>query len=312
MTADGVRIEVFANLASEAEAREAVGLGAEGCGLLRTELLYLDRQTAPDEDEQASRYQAIAAALHDRPLVIRTLDVGGDKPLPYLPLPAEQNPLLGLRGLRACLQFPEILETQLAAILRIVPPSQCRILLPMITEPGEIRSVRRILESLLAGGAPRTRVPLGAMIETPASVALADAIAREADFLSIGSNDLAQYTLAMDRAHPVLAGRFDFFHPAVLRQIAAVCEAGARESRSVSVCGALASEPAAVPVLLGLGVRTLSVVPAVRPELKALIRQLTLPACQETASRVLATDDAAAARRMAGGPQPASLQGTGT
>ena len=310
MTADGVRIEVFANLASEAEARDAVGLGAEGCGLLRTELLYLDRRSAPDEDEQADRYQAIAKALGNRPLVIRTLDVGGDKPLPYLPLPAEENPLLGLRGLRACLQFPEILETQLAAILRVVPPSQCRVLLPMVTEPAEIRSVRRLLDSLVAARGLRTGVPVGAMIETPASVALADAIAREADFLSIGSNDLAQYTLAMDRSHPVLASRFDHFHPAVLRQIAAVCEAGANASRNVSVCGALASEPAAVPILLGLGVRTLSVVPTVLPELKALIRRLTLAACEETASRVLATEDAAVARRIA--LEPRSMQGTGT
>ena len=307
VTADGARIEVLANLGSESEASEAVRLGAEGCGLLRTELLYLDRRTAPEEDEQAALYQAIARVLGDRPVVIRTLDVGGDKALPFLPMPSEDNPLLGLRGLRASLHFPRLLETQLRAILRIEPQSQCRVLLPMVTEPSEICAVRRTLDGLEKDRAGR--LPLGAMIETPASVALADAIAREADFLSIGSNDLAQYTLAMDRTHPLLAGRFDYLHPAVLRQIATVCEAGSRASRSVSVCGALASEPVAVPVLVGLGVRTLSAVPAAVPVLKALIRRLTVRDCERLAARVLDQDDAASARRMALAYVPVSVRG---
>lgn len=298
-TADGACIEVLANLASEDEAVAATQSGADGCGLLRTELLFLDRESAPTEDEQVAHYQAIARALGDRPLVIRTLDVGGDKPLAYMPLPGEENPLLGLRGLRASLRFPGILKSQLAAILRVEPSTQCRILLPMITEPGEIRTVRDILTDLLAEHDAGRSIALGAMIETPASVVLAGAIAREADFLSIGTNDLAQYTLAMDRAHPALARSFDYLHPAVLQQIAAVCAAGNEAGRNVSVCGALASELAAAAILIGLGVRTLSVVPGVVPELKALIRRLRLDDCRAMVARVLEMDHASAVRGTA-------------
>jgi phosphoenolpyruvate-protein phosphotransferase len=297
-TADGCRVEVFANLASTAEAETAVESGAEGCGLLRTEFLFQNRNTAPSEDEQAAEYQAIADALGGRPLVIRTLDAGGDKPIAYLPLPREENPLLGLRGLRASLRFPELLRDQLAAILRVNPASQCRILLPMITEPAEIRTVRKVIDELVSERKLQVRVPVGAMIETPASVVLADAIAREADFLSIGTNDLAQYTLAMDRTHPALANAFDFFHPAVLRQIAAVCNAAGTAGRPVSVCGALATDLRAAPVLIGLGVQTLSAVPDVIPELKAVIRTLSLAPCNELARTVLAKDSAQALRRL--------------
>ena len=302
-TADGCRVEVFANLASTAEAEIAVASGAEGCGLLRTEFLFQNRIAAPSEDEQAAEYQAIADALGGRPLVIRTLDAGGDKPIAYLPLPREENPLLGLRGLRASLRFPELLRDQLAAMLRVRPASQCRILLPMITEPQEIAAVQKIIDAL---GSERqlqqqrqARMPVGAMIETPASVLLADAIVREVDFLSIGTNDLAQYTLAMDRTHPQLARDFDFFHPAVLRQISAVCAAAEPSGRSVSVCGALASDLQAAPVLIGLGLRTLSAVPSVVPELKALIRKLSLASCKNLADAALAETSAQGLRRLA-------------
>jgi multiphosphoryl transfer protein len=300
-TADGCRVEVFANLASTAEAESAVASGAEGCGLLRTEFLFQNRVAAPSEDDQAAEYQAIADALGGRPLVIRTLDAGGDKPIAYLPLPQEENPLLGLRGLRASLLFPDLLRDQLAAILRVRPASQCRILLPMITEPQEIATVQKIIDALGSERRlPQPRMPVGAMIETPASVLLADAIVREADFLSVGTNDLAQYTLAMDRTHPQLARDFDFFHPAVLRQISAVCTAAKPSGRSVSVCGALASDLQAVPVLIGLGLRTLSAVPGVVPELKALIRQLSLASCKKLADAALAETSAPGLRRLAG------------
>jgi phosphocarrier protein FPr/phosphocarrier protein len=291
-TADGCRVEVFANLASIAEAENAVESGAEGCGLLRTEFLFQDRHAAPSEDEQAVEYQAIADRLGGRPLVIRTLDAGGDKPVPYLPFPPEENPLLGLRGLRASLRFPGLLRDQLAAILRVRPAVACRILLPMVTEPEEIRTVRKIVDRLVEERQLQIEISLGAMIETPASVVLAGAIAREADFLSIGTNDLAQYTLAMDRTHPELAATFDFFHPAVLHQVAAVCSATQATGRSVSVCGALASDLQAAPVLLGLGVRTLSAVPQMIPELKAVIRNLTLQTCNELGRSALLLDNA--------------------
>jgi phosphocarrier protein FPr/phosphocarrier protein len=298
-TADGCRIQVFANLSSEAGAADAVKLGAEGCGLLRTEFLFLNRATAPTEREQAEDYGKVARALGERPLVIRTLDAGGDKPVAYMPLPREENPLLGLRGLRSGLLFPQLLRAQLAAILRVTPSSQCRILLPMVTDADEVRRAKDILDEIEKERSPGSRPQLGAMIETPASVLLADSIAREVDFLSIGSNDLAQYTLAMDRGHPELAKRFDFFHPAIFRQIASVVASAGASRRPVSVCGALASEPLAAPILIGLGVRGLSVLPNIIPELKAVIRQRRLEDYEELARTVLSEDRAASVRAAA-------------
>ena len=294
-TADGCRIEVYANLASVADAGNAVRCGAEGCGLLRTEFLFHNRAAAPSAQEQTAEYQRIADVLSPRPLVIRLLDAGGDKPMPYLRLPREENPLLGLRGLRISLKYPRLLREQLAAVLDTRTGAGCRILLPMVTEPAEIRRVRDIVSSLAADRSTDD-VLLGAMIETPASVALADAIARESDFLSIGSNDLAQYTLAMDRAHPELGSVFDYRHPAVLRQVAAVVEAAG--GRPVSLCGALASDPGAARLLIGLGLRTLSAVPAAIPELKALIRTLSLPECRDLAASALAEADSAGLRKL--------------
>jgi multiphosphoryl transfer protein len=302
-TADGARIEVFANVGSEAEAHAAVRNGAEGSGLLRTEFLFLDRVAAPDEAEQLEKYQQIARALDGRPLTIRTLDIGGDKPIPYLPLPHEDNPALGLRGVRTSLWRPDLLRIQLRAILRVRPAGKCRILLPMITDPGEIRAVRLMLDDLRGeeGQDPTTYrepIALGAMIETPASAVMADRIAREADFLSIGTNDLTQYTLAMDRGHPELAARLDALHPAVLRLIAKTVEAAKVYGRTVAVCGGLASDPVAVPVLIGLGVHELSMVPAVIPQLKALIATLNVDDCTALATHALERETAEAVRAL--------------
>jgi len=298
-TADGTRIEVFANLGSLVDAQAAVTQGAEGCGLLRSEFLFLERDAAPDEDEQAERYQEIATALAGRPLVIRTLDIGGDKPIPYLPLPAEVNPALGLRGVRTSLWRPDLLRTQLRALLRIQPFGQCRILLPMITEIEEVRALRGILEEERQA-LSLTAVPqLGAMIETPASAVLADQIVREVDFLSIGTNDLTQYALAMDRGHAELAARLDGLHPAVLRLIAEASAAATRQQKPVAVCGGLASDPAAVAILIGLGVTELSVVPTMIPSLKQLIRGLTVSACKVLAQQALERDSAPAVRELA-------------
>ena len=297
--ASGERIEVFANLSGNlADAALAMSQGAEGCGLLRTEFLFLERATAPDEDEQLRCYQEVARVLDGRPLIIRTMDIGGDKPIPYLPLPPEENPALGLRGIRTSLWRPDLFEAQLRALLRVSPPGQCRILLPMITEPGEVRAVRALLEKLRAElGVPMPQ--LGAMIETPASAMLADGIAREVDFLSIGTNDLTQYTLAMDRGHAELAPRIDGLHPAVLALIARVGAAGERQGKLVAVCGGLASDPVAAPVLLGLGVRELSVVPTLIPALKARLASLTLDSCRSLAARTLELESAEHVRRLA-------------
>jgi phosphocarrier protein FPr/phosphocarrier protein len=297
-TADGVRIEVFANLGSLAEAQVAVAHGAEGCGLLRTEFLFLERAAPPDEDEQLRQYQGIATALDSRPLVIRTLDIGGDKPIPYLPLPVEPNPALGLRGVRTSLWRPDLLRVQLRAILRVQPSGQCRILLPMITDTAEIRAVRRMIDEVRRELRHTGSIAVGAMIETPAAALLAERVAHEVEFLSIGTNDLTQYTLAMDRGHSELAHRIDGLHPAVLRLIQTTVAAAEKHSRFVAVCGGLASEPAAVPVLLGLGVHELSVVPTLIPQLKSLIRTLTLDACRSLAQRAVALDTAEAVRTL--------------
>jgi multiphosphoryl transfer protein len=297
-TADGIRIEVFANLGSLAEAQVAMAHGAEGCGLLRTEFLFLERDSPPGEDEQLQQYQGIATTLGGRPLVIRTLDIGGDKPIPYLPMPAEPNPALGLRGVRTSLWRPDLLRVQLRAMLRVQPAGQCRVLLPMITDTAEIRAVRRMIDEVRRELRHTGSIAVGAMIETPAAALLAERVANEVEFLSIGTNDLTQYTLAMDRGHSELAHRIDGLHPAVLRLIATTVAAADKHSRFVAVCGGLASEPAAVPVLLGLGVHELSVVPTLVPQLKSLIRTLTLDACRSLAQRAVALDTAEAVRAL--------------
>jgi len=297
-TADGERIEVFANIGSLAEARAAVGNGAEGCGLLRTEFLFLERETPPGEAEQHTEYQQLAEALAGRPMTIRTLDIGGDKPIPYLPLPAEENPALGLRGVRTSLWRPDLLRQQLRAILGVRPYGQCRILLPMITDVAEIRSVRAMIEEARTELGRREPIEVGVMIETPASALMADSIAVESDFFSVGTNDLTQYTLAMDRGHSELAARLDALHPAVLRLIARTAEAAQASKRRLAVCGGLASDLAAAPILIGLGVHELSAVPSVIPQLKALIGKLTLEECANVAHQALQQGSAEAVRAL--------------
>lgn len=297
-TRDQLQIKVYANLGALAEAAPAVAKGAEGCGLLRTEFLFLDRREPPDESEQAREYQMIATTLGSRPLTIRTLDIGGDKPIAYLPLPREDNPALGLRGLRTSLWQPELLRTQLRAILRVQPASQCRILLPMVTDIGDVRVVRALLNELQIEMGIAELPALGIMIETPASALLADQLVGEVDFLSIGTNDLSQYTLAMDRGHPELAARLDALHPAVLRLIEAVANAGTTQHKEVAVCGGLGSDPIAIPILIGLGVHEVSAVPALIPRIKRVIRSLDASACAVLAQEALAQTSATAVRAL--------------
>jgi len=307
-TADGVRIEVLANVGSVAEAQAAVRNGAEGCGLLRTEFLFLDRLTPPSESEQTAQYQQIADALGERPLTIRTLDAGGDKPIAYLPMPREDNPALGLRGIRTGLAWPQLLRTQLRAVLGVRGPARCRLLLPMITDLEEIEAVRRVLEEVRGELGRSESIAVGVMIETPASALLAERIAAVADFLSIGTNDLTQYTLAMDRGNPQLAARLDALHPAVLRLIARAAEGARTHGRHAAVCGGLASEPIAAPLLVGLGVNELSAVPAVIPQLKARIGSVSLRDCRALAEEALKLPTAAAVRALAADATPAAAQ----
>jgi phosphoenolpyruvate-protein phosphotransferase len=297
LTADGVRVIVNANAGSVADARAAVENGADGCGLLRTEFLFLDRREAPDEEEQAREYERIAAAFAGRPVSIRTLDVGGDKPIAYLPLPREENPALGLRGVRVSLAHPQLLRAQLAAIIRAAASSPCRILVPMVNDAAELAVVRDMAVAC-ARDAGLALPPLGVMIETPAAALGAAALARHADFLSIGSNDLAQYALAIDRGHADLARGLDALHPTVLLLIAATVEGARTHGRSVSVCGAMASDVEALPLLLGLGVREISATPSAIPRLKRLVRALHAGECARLVGRALDQESAAGVRAL--------------
>jgi phosphocarrier protein FPr/phosphocarrier protein len=309
-TADGVRIEVLANLASQTDADAAVAAGAEGCGLLRTEFLFMERDQPPGEDEQLACYQAIADALGVRPLTIRTLDVGGDKPVGYLAIPPEDNPALGLRGVRTSLWRPDILKTQLRALLRVSDAAHLKIMVPMIASVAELLAVKAIIAEVRAELGVTQPIPVGVMVETPAAAVTCDLICIEAEFVSLGTNDLAQYTLAMDRANPLLAAEVDGLHPAVLRLIGQSAEGARANGRPVSVCGGLASDLTAAPILIGLGVTSLSASPAIIPELKALVRTLTIDGCKALAAVALAQTSAGAVRAPAP-PDRSPLLGRG-
>ncbi|MEO3726944.1 phosphoenolpyruvate--protein phosphotransferase [Pseudomonas syringae] len=295
-TRNGVAIEVVANVASSHEAADAFANGADGVGLLRTEFLFVDRHTAPDVEEQRAAYQAVIDAMGDKSVIIRTIDVGGDKQLDYLPLPVEANPVLGLRGIRLAQARPEILDQQLRALLQVSPLQRCRILLPMVTEVDELLHIRQRVDALCLELGISQRPEIGVMIEVPAAALQAEQLAEHADFLSIGTNDLSQYTLAMDRDHAGLAARVDALHPALLRLIAMTCEGAAVHKRWVGVCGALASDPLATPVLIGLGVTELSVSPVQIGEIKDRVRQLHEAECQRLARDLLKLSSAAAVR----------------
>lgn len=296
-TRDGVTIEIAANVASSSEAQLAFANGADGVGLLRTEFLFVDRRTAPDEQEQRQAYQAVLDAMGDKSVIIRTIDVGGDKQLDYLPLPVEANPVLGLRGIRMAQVRPELLDQQLRALLQVAPLGRCRILLPMVSEVDELLQIRQRLDELCAELGLSQRPELGVMIEVPAAALMAEKLAEHADFLSIGTNDLSQYTLAMDRDHAGLAARVDALHPALLRLIAQTCAGAAKHGRWVGVCGALASDPLATPVLVGLGVTELSVSPPQIGEIKDRVRHLDAAQCRQLSQALLDLSSAKAVRQ---------------
>ncbi|MGN6280030.1 MAG: phosphoenolpyruvate--protein phosphotransferase [Sphingomonas sp.] len=296
VTTDGTPIEVAANLGSTSDAKTAVAAGAEGCGLLRTEFLFLDRAAPPDKAEQRAAYQAITDTLGDRPLIVRTLDIGADKPAPWLPMAAEDNPALGLRGIRLQLARRDLLETQLRALLA-VEAKHLRIMLPMVADLAELRDVRALLDRL-AGEKGCPAPDLGIMVETPAAALIAETLAADAAFFSIGSNDLSQYALARDRTNPAVAADLDGLHPAVLRLIDATVRGGAAHGRWTGVCGGLAAQPEAIPILIGLGVTELSVPAAAIAETKALVRTLDTARCRALATEALAAQDAAAVRAL--------------
>ncbi len=303
VTLDGRAIEIVANVGNLEDARAAMQNNAEGIGLLRTEFLYLTRQAPPDEEEQVKAICDIAECLKPYPVIVRTLDVGGDKPLPYIDLPAEANPFLGLRAIRLCFQKPELFQTQLRAILRSAAQANIRVMFPMISGIDEVRQARSALlqahRSLEKEGiSHRYPIETGIMVEIPSSALLAAVLASEVDFFSIGTNDLTQYTLAAERGNPALAHLADGFHPAVLQLIEIVVKAAHRHNKWVGICGELAGDIMAVPVLIGLGVDELSMNATSIPRVKGLIRKLDLTQAREMAQATLAAEDSQDARQI--------------
>lgn len=303
VTRDGRRVEVVANIGSVDEARAALDAGAEGVGLLRTEFLYLGRASLPGEEEQYRAYRAILEAMGSRPVILRTLDIGGDKELPYLELAPEPNPFLGVRAIRLSLARPDLLHQQLRAALRAAPGHNLKIMFPMVATVAEVRAARQALGSardeLQAEGQPLPeRVEVGIMVETPAAAVMADRLAREVDFFSIGTNDLSQYTFAADRTNARVAALADALQPAVLRLVARVIAAAHAHGKWVGLCGELAGEPLAIPILLGLGLDEFSMNPPAILLAKELIRSLTAEEAQDLANAALDLDDAAEVRAL--------------
>jgi len=301
VTTDGHQLEIVANVGNLDDARSALASGAEGIGLLRTEFLYLDRSSAPDEDEQYQAYKDILDLMEDRPVVVRTLDVGGDKELPYLDLGREANPFLGWRAIRMCLDRPDFFKVQLRALLRASPGHDLRIMFPMIATLDEVRRARALLDETRTqlgdeGQDVAAGIQVGIMVEIPAVAVLADQFAREVDFFSIGTNDLTQYTMAAERTNERVAYLGDAAHPAILRQIGKVIEAAHAQGIWVGLCGELAGDPQAIPVLLGLGLDEFSMAPASVPRAKVILRKWSLTAAQHLAAEVLELDSAAAVR----------------
>jgi len=304
VTRNGHRLSIAANVGNLPDVDRALNNKAEGIGLLRTEFLYLSRDTPPTEDEQRVTLSRIGKMMGKRPVKVRTLDVGGDKPLPFLHLPLEANPFLGVRAVRLTLQETELFSTQLRAILRAGTDGNLRIMFPMITRAEEVEACIRLLaaahQSLDAQHLPhRWPIETGIMVETPAAALSASSLAGQVDFFSIGTNDLTQYTLAAERGNPTLADYADGLHPAVLSLIRQVVEAAHQAGKKVGVCGELAGDPVAIPVLVGLGVDELSLNAEGIPHAKAVIRHLDRKAAAALAEKALKADRASAVRRMA-------------
>ncbi|MBV9734224.1 MAG: phosphoenolpyruvate--protein phosphotransferase, partial [Verrucomicrobia bacterium] len=278
-TKDGLLINIAANAGSREDVASALRYGADSIGLFRSEFLFQKFDQLPSEEEQLSAYQDALAPFSSRLVTLRLLDIGGDKPLPFLTVPHEANPFLGVRGLRLLFQNPDFCRSHLRAVLRLAADHQIRILVPMVTDHSELVQLRKLFEKLhqelISEQLPHTwPAPIGAMIETPSAAILADQIAAESDFLSFGTNDLTQYVLCAERGNPALNQYADALHPAVLRICQPAIEAAQKRKISVSICGEIGSDPQAVPMLLGVGLRDLSVTSAAVPNVKALVREL--------------------------------------
>lgn len=299
-TSDGRRVEVGCNAANVEDAQRAAAAGADGIGLLRSEFLFLDSDRLPTEAEQVALLERVTSAMGSRPVILRTLDVGADKPLPALPQPAEANPALGVRGLRLPLQRrPDLLLGQLRSALRVAERHPLRVMFPMVSTVDEVRRAKKLLAEAERDVKPTGhRLPVGIMIEVPAAALTADILATEVDFFSLGTNDLTQYVFAADRTNPDLASLADSLHPALLRLIDQVVKAAHRRSRWVGVCGEMASDLEAIPLLVGLGVDELSVHPPLVARIKAAIREMNAADCARMVRAALKLESGAAVRQL--------------
>lgn len=281
MTVDGIEIELYGNIGSPEEARLVAENGGEGVGLFRTEFLFMDATEAPSEDAQFNAYKAAVMHLSGRPVIIRTLDVGGDKHIPYLDIPKEDNPFLGYRAIRYCLDHEPLFKTQIKAILRAAVYGSPKIMLPMISKLDEILRAKALIKTceaeLDAAGVPFSSVPVGIMVETPAAAIMADVFAKHVDFFSIGTNDLTQYTLAADRMNPMVKDIYSYFDPSVLRLVAGVIKAANEAGIHVGMCGEAAGNEQLIPVLLSMGLREFSVSPGKLLKVKEIMLKTMIP-----------------------------------
>lgn len=290
-TKDGAALEICANIGTPQEAQQAMKYGADGVGLFRSEFLFMDRDALPTEDEQFEAYRTAAQTMTGKPLIIRTLDVGGDKKLPTLELPHEDNPFLGFRAIRMTLSHPEIFRLQLRAILRAAAYGDVRVMFPMIGSMDQLREAKALLreqeQTLQAEGVPTGPVKVGMMVEIPAAAVLAEEFAKEVDFFSIGTNDLTQYTLAVERGNAAVAHLYAPEHPAVLRLIAMTAQAAAERHIPCGMCGEAAGDPKLAPAFVGMGVNELSMSPRRVPAVRKLLSELTMDECRQAAEKLL-------------------------
>ncbi len=311
VTLDGFRPEISSNIGDVAGAKKAVGFGAEGVGLLRTEFLYMDRPSMPTEEEQYQAYKAILQEFGTKPVVLRTLDIGGDKELSYLKMEPEMNPFLGVRALRLCFKHPDMFKAQLRAALRAGVGYNLKIMFPMVATLSEVREARKYVnicrDELKAEGNPfAENIEIGIMVEIPAAAVCADMLAREVDFFSIGTNDLSQYTMAADRGNPGVANLSDAFQPSVLRLIRDVIDASHKHGKWTGMCGELAGEPLAAPLLVGLGLDEFSMSPPMVPVIKALIRTLNAKEMKSLAAEALEMETVEEVRELVRNRVPAA------
>lgn len=296
LTQDGVQIAVSGNINSPEQAAAAFENGADGLGLVRTEFLFINHQNPPSLEEQTDTYRRIVKAMQGKPVTLRTLDAGGDKPLPFLHQTKEENPIVGRRGIRLYQENEELFLTQICAMLRAAQDGPVRIMIPMIGFVEELRYCQTLIQTQKKKLGITADVPVGMMTEVPSAALMAQVFAREADFFSLGTNDLTQYTLAIDRGHPALSTQADGLNPAVLQLIALTCRGAEQHRRETAVCGALAAEPEAIPLLIGLGVRELAVGAGAVAQTKAFIRTLSVQQCQAAAQHALTLASAAEVR----------------